>query len=161
VKAYTSRVGEGPFPTELKNAIGERIRELGHEYGTTTGRPRRCGWLDLAVIRKAVRVNGLDALAVTHLAILGEFPEIPVCVGYRVDGRTLDTFPSALWEAERAEPIYETLPGWQSPLTGCRTLESLPVNARAYLDFISERTGVPICMVTIGSERDENIITNC
>jgi adenylosuccinate synthase len=159
VKAYTSRVGEGPFPTELNDATGERIRELGHEYGTTTGRPRRCGWLDLAVIRKAVRVNGLDALAVTHLDILGEFTELPVCVGYRINGKVVDTFPSALWEAEIAEPIYEILPGWNRPLTGARTLDELPPEAHAYLDLISERTGVPICMVTIGSERSENIIT--
>lgn len=158
VKAYTSRVGEGPFPTELKDAVGDRIRELGHEYGTTTGRPRRCGWLDLCVIRKAVRVNGLDSMVITHLDVLGEFDEIPLCVAYEVDGRRLETFPSALWEAERATPIYEVLPGWREPIADCRSLADLPKHARGYLDRISELTGVPIGMVTVGSEREQTIL---
>ncbi len=158
VKAYTSRVGEGPFPTELCNAIGERLREIGHEYGTTTGRPRRCGWLDLCVLRKAVRVNGLDYLAVTHLDVLDEFAEIPLCVGYMIDGRRVDIFPSALWEVERAEPIYEMMPGWQTSIADCRDVAELPVNARGYLDRIAELTRVPICMVTVGSEREQTIV---
>ncbi len=158
VKAYTSRVGEGPFPTELRNAIGERIREIGHEYGTTTGRPRRCGWLDLCVLRKAVRVNGLGYLAVTHLDVLDDFAEIPVCVGYMIDGRRVDIFPSALWEVERAEPIYEMMPGWQTPIADCRSIDDLPANARHYLTRLSALTGVPICMVTVGSERNQTII---
>jgi len=158
VKAYTSRVGEGPFPTELRDAVGERIRELGHEYGTTTGRPRRCGWLDLCVVRKAVRVNGLDALAITHLDVMGEFDEVPLCVAYEIDGRRVETFPSALWEAERAQPIYEMLPGWQAPLSDCRSIAELPHGARVYLDRITELTGVPICLVTVGSEREQSIL---
>jgi adenylosuccinate synthase len=158
VKAYTSRVGEGPFPTELKDDVGARIRELGHEYGTTTGRPRRCGWLDICVLRKAVRVNGLDYLAVTHLDVLGEFAELPVCVGYQIDGKRVDVFPSALWEVERAEPIYEVLPGWQSVIADCRSFDDLPVNAQRYLTRITELTGVPLCMVTVGSERDQTIV---
>jgi adenylosuccinate synthase len=158
VKAYTSRVGEGPFPTELKDATGDRIRELGHEYGTTTGRPRRCGWLDLCVIRKAVRVNGLDALAITHLDVLGEFDQIPLCVAYEIDGRRVETFPSALWETERAQPIYEMLPGWRERISDCRSLTELPRAAQAYLDRITELTGVPICMVTVGSEREQTIL---
>ncbi len=158
VKAYTSRVGEGPFPTELCNATGERLRELGHEYGTTTGRPRRCGWLDLCVLRKAVRANGLTALAVTHLDILDEFAEIPVCVGYMIDGRRVGIFPSALWEVERAEPIYDVMPGWQTPIAACRQFADLPANARRYLDRLVELTGVPICMITVGSEREQTII---
>ncbi len=158
VKAYTSRVGEGPFPTELQNEIGDRIRELGHEYGTTTGRPRRCGWLDACVLRKAVRVNGLDSLALTHLDVLGDFAEIPVCVAYEVDGRRMEIFPSALWELERATPVYEMLPGWQTSIADCRRIEDLPRNAQRYLTRVAELTGTPICMVTVGGERDQTII---
>ena len=158
VKAYTSRVGEGPFPTELKNATGDRIRELGHEYGTTTGRPRRCGWLDLCVVRKAARVNGLDSLAITHLDVLGEFDDIPLCVAYDIDGRRVETFPSALWEAECAQPVYEMLPGWREPIAGCRSFAELPCGAQAYLNRITELTGVPIRMVTVGSEREQTIL---
>jgi adenylosuccinate synthase len=158
VKAYTSRVGEGPFPTELKNEIGDRIRELGHEYGTTTGRPRRCGWLDLCVLRKASRSNGLDYLAITHLDILDEFDEIPICVGYEVDGKVLDIFPSALWKVEKAIPVYEIMPGWKSSTADCRSFDELPVNAQKYLNKVAELTEVPICMVTVGSERTQNIV---
>lgn len=158
VKAYTSRVGEGPFPTELKNATGDRIRELGHEYGTTTGRPRRCGWLDLCVVRKAARVNGLDSLAITHLDVLGEFDDISLCVAYDIDGRRVEIFPSALWEAERAQPVYEMLPGWREPIAGCRSIAELPCGAQAYLNRITELTGVPIRMVTVGSEREQTIL---
>ncbi|MHB0936982.1 MAG: adenylosuccinate synthase [Armatimonadota bacterium] len=158
VKAYTSRVGEGPFPTELKNEVGDRIRELGHEYGTTTGRPRRCGWLDLCVIRKAVRVNGLSSMAITHLDVMGEFDEIPLCVAYDIDGRRVETFPSALWEAERAKPVYEMLPGWSEPIADCRNIAALPKNAQGYLNRITELTGVPVSMITVGSERDQTIL---
>ncbi len=158
VKAYTSRVGEGPFPTELKNEIGDRIRELGHEYGTTTGRPRRCGWLDVCVLRKAARANGLDYLAVTHLDILDEFNEIPVCVGYEIDGKILDVFPSALWKVEKAIPIYEIMPGWKTSTADCRSFDELPENAKKYLNRLAELTEVPICMVTVGSERTQTIV---
>ena len=158
VKAYTSRVGEGPFPTELNDATGERIRELGHEYGTTTGRPRRCGWLDICVLRKAVRANAPSALAVTHLDVMGEFAEVPICVAYDIEGRRVESFPSAPWETARAVPIYETLPGWRTSIAGCRHIADLPVNARRYLDRISELTGVPVGMVTVGSERDQTIM---
>lgn len=158
VKAYTSRVGEGPFPTELNNEVGARIRELGHEYGTTTGRPRRCGWLDLCVLRKAVRASGLDYQAITHLDVLGEFDEIPVCVGYEIDGQRAHIFPSTLWDAAKATPIYVTLPGWKTSLSDCRRYEDLPAEAKAYLDLIVQETGVPICMVTVGSERSQMII---
>ena len=158
VKAYTSRVGEGPFPTELRNEIGDHIRELGHEYGTTTGRPRRCGWLDLCVINKAVRVNGLHFLAVTHLDVLDGFDEIPLCVAYDIDGKQVTTFPSALWEVERATPIYEMMPGWKVSTADCRTFAALPANAQAYLNRLAELTGVPICMVTVGSERNQTIV---
>ncbi len=158
VKAYTSRVGEGPFPTELKNEIGDHIRELGHEYGTTTGRPRRCGWLDICVLRKAARANGLDYLAVTHLDILDGFAEIPLCVAYEIDGRRVEIFPSALWETERATPIYEMMPGWLTPTNGCRSFTELPPNAQRYLNRVAELTDVPICMITVGNERQQNIV---
>ena len=158
VKAYTSRVGEGPFPTELNNAIGEKIRELGHEYGTTTGRPRRCGWLDLCVLRKAVRANSLDYLALTHLDILGEFDELPVCVGYEIDGKRVDIFPSSLWDAEKAVPIYETLPSWRCNISDCRSYDDLPKEAKAYIDLVADLTETKICMVTVGSERDQTIV---
>ncbi len=158
VKAYTSRVGEGPFPTELNNEVGERIRELGHEYGTTTGRARRCGWLDICVLRKAVRANGLAYMALTHLDVMGEFDEIPLCVAYDIDGKRVETFPSSLWEVERAVPIYEIMPGWKKPLDDCRSYADLPKEAKAYLDRIVELTGVPLCMVTVGGERDQTII---
>ncbi len=146
VKAYTSRVGEGPFPTELKNEIGDHIRELGHEYGTTTGRPRRCGWLDLCVLRKAARSNGLDYLAVTHLDILDDFDEIPVCVGYEIDGKMIDVFPSALWKVEKAIPVYEIMPGWKSSTANCRSFSELPANAQKYLNRMTELIDVPVCM---------------
>lgn len=158
VKAYTSRVGEGPFPTELCNEIGDHIRELGHEYGTTTGRPRRCGWLDLCIINKAARVNGLHNLAVTHLDVLDQFDEIPLCVAYDIDGRRVTTFPSALWEVERAQPVYEMMPGWKSSTSECRSFDALPANARAYLNRIADITRVPICMVTVGGEREQTIV---
>ncbi len=158
VKAYTSRVGEGPFPTELKNEVGDLIRELGHEYGTTTGRPRRCGWLDICVLRKAARANGLAYLAVTHLDILDEFDEVPVCVAYDVDGRRTETFPSSLRDAEKAVPIYEIMPGWKTSTNGCRSYDDLPANARHYLDRMAELTGVPICLVTVGNERTQTIV---
>ena len=158
VKAYTSRVGEGPFPTELCNDTGDKIRELGHEYGTTTGRPRRCGWLDLCVLRKAARVNGLQYLAVTHLDVLDGFAEIPLCVAYEINGRRVESFPSALWEVEEATPIYEMMPGWQQSTCNCRSFDDLPVNAQAYLMRISNLVGVAICMVTVGGERDQTII---
>jgi len=158
VKAYTSRVGEGPFPTELNNEVGERIRELGHEYGTTTGRPRRCGWLDICVLRKAVRANGLAYMALTHLDVMGEFDEIPLCVAYDIDGKRVETFPSSLWEVERAVPVYEIMPGWKKSLEHCRSYADLPAEAKAYLDRIVELTGVPLCMVTVGGEREQTII---
>jgi adenylosuccinate synthase len=158
VKAYTSRVGEGPFPTELFDAVGEHIRELGHEYGTTTGRPRRCGWLDLCVLRKAARVNSLHYLAITHLDVLDGFAEIPLCVAYAIDGKRVEIFPSALWEVEKATPIYEMMPGWQTSTADCRAFADLPVNAQRYLNRIAELTGVPICMVTVGGEREQTIV---
>jgi adenylosuccinate synthase len=157
VKAYTTRVGNGPLPTEADEAQAERIRELGGEFGATTGRPRRCGWFDAVVVRYAVRVNGLTDLAVTKLDVLDTFAEIPVCVGYRLDGAPLDSMPADLERIERVEPVYEVLPGWQKPVHDARRLADLPAAARAYLDRLQDLARAPIRYVSVGTRRDQII----
>jgi len=157
VKAYTTRVGSGPFPTELDSELGDRLRELGGEYGATTGRPRRCGWFDAVVLRYAARVNGLTGLALTKLDVLDSFDEVKVAVAYEADGQVLEEFPEDLAVLERARPIYETLPGWRAPTGGARAVEDLPARARGYLERIEELTGVPIWFVSVGTERGEII----
>ena len=157
VKAYTTRVGNGPLPTEAPAAMSEKIRELGGEYGAVTGRPRRCGWFDAVVVRYAVRVNGLTGLAVTKLDVLDTFAEIPVCVGYRLDGEVIDSMPADLERIERVEPIYETLPGWRSPLGEARRLADVPPAARAYLDRLQDLAHAPIRYVSVGTRRDQII----
>src|SRR5882762_7109345 len=157
VKAYTTRVGNGPLPTEAPPALAERIRELGDEFGATTGRPRRCGWFDAVVVRYAVRVNGLTGLAVTKLDVLDSFSEIPVCVGYRCDGEALDSMPAEVERLTRVEPAYETLPGWQKSLSHVRRLADLPPPARAYLDRLQDLAHAPIQYVSVGSHRDQII----
>ena len=155
VKAYTTRVGNGPLPTEAEPAVAERLRDLGGEFGATTGRPRRCGWFDAVVVRYAVRVNGLTALAVTKLDVLDSFAEIPVCVGYRVDGEPLDNMPAEVERLARVEPVYECLPGWKRSLSGIRRLAELPPPARAYLDRLQDLAGAPIHYVSVGTRRDQ------
>jgi len=157
VKAYTTRVGNGPLPTEAAEDVANRIRELGGEYGAVTGRPRRCGWFDAVVVRYAVRVNGLTGLAVTKLDVLDTFAEIPVCVGYRLDGDVIDSMPADLERIERVEPIYETLPGWRSPLGEARRLADVPPAARAYLDRLQDLAHAPIRYVSVGTRRDQII----
>src|SRR5438093_1553318 len=157
VKAYTTRVGNGPLPTEATPALAERIRELGDEFGATTGRPRRCGWFDAVVVRYAVRVNGLTGLAVTKLDVLDSFSEIPVCVGYRCDGDSLDSMPAEVERLARVEPVYETLPGWQKSLNHVRRLADLPPPARAYLDRLQDLAHAPIQYVSVGTHRDQII----
>ncbi|HTY05397.1 MAG TPA: adenylosuccinate synthase [Gemmatimonadales bacterium] len=157
VKAYTTRVGNGPLPTEAAEEVARRIRELGGEYGAVTGRPRRCGWFDAVVVRYAVRVNGLTGLAVTKLDVLDTFSEIPVCVGYRLDGEVIDSMPADLERIGRVEPIYETLPGWQSPLGEARRLADVPPAARAYLDRLQDLAHAPIRYVSVGTRRDQII----
>ena len=157
VKAYTTRVGNGPLPTEAEPAVAERIRELGGEFGATTGRPRRCGWFDAVVVRYAVRVNGLTGLAVTKLDVLDTFAEIPVGVGYRLDGDTIDSMPPDVETIGRVEPIYETLPGWQKQLTEVRRLADLPAAARAYVDRLQDLAGAPVRYVSVGTRRDQII----
>lgn len=157
-KAYTTRVGEGPFPTELKGSVGALLGDRGAEFGTTTGRARRCGWFDGVIGRYAVRVNGLDCLAITKLDVLDELEEIKVCVAYELDGETCHHFPGNASQFARCKPIYETFPGWQQDTTHCRTLNDLPPQALAYLKFLAELMAVPIAIVSLGASRDQTII---
>jgi adenylosuccinate synthase len=157
VKAYTTRVGNGPLPTEAEPEVAQRIRELGGEFGATTGRPRRCGWFDAVVVRYAVRVNGLTGLAVTKLDVLDSFAEIPVGVGYRLDGEEMDSMPADVARIDRLEPVYETLPGWQKSLQEVRRLADLPSAARAYLDRLQDLAHAPIRYVSVGTRRDQII----
>ncbi|MEL4897620.1 adenylosuccinate synthase [Crocosphaera sp. Alani8] len=157
-KAYTTRVGEGPFPTELHGETGKQLCERGAEFGTTTGRRRRCGWFDAVIGRYAVRVNGLDCLAITKLDVLDELAEIKVCVAYDLDGQTCHNFPGNASEFARCNPIYKTLPGWQKSTENCRNLEDLPQEARDYLKFLAELMEVPIAIVSLGASRDQTII---
>jgi adenylosuccinate synthase len=157
VKAYTTRVGNGPLPTEAEPSQAERIRQLGDEFGATTGRPRRCGWFDAVVVRYAVRVNGLTGLAVTKLDVLDSFAEIPVATAYRLDGETVDGMPADLERMDRVQPVYETLAGWQKPIGGVRRLADLPAAARAYLDRLQDLSHAPIRYVSVGSHRDQII----
>ncbi len=159
VKAYTTRVGNGPLPTEAAPPLGDQLRSLGAEFGATTGRPRRCGWFDAAVVRYAVRVNGLTHLAVTKLDVLDTFAEIPVCTGYRVEGAPVDNVPSDAESLEQVEPVYEVLEGWQRPISGARRLADLPPQARAYLDRLQDLAETPIAFVSVGSRRDQIIGT--
>ncbi len=158
IKAYTTRVGSGPFPTELKDATGDALRERGHEYGTTTGRPRRCGWLDLVSASYAAMFSGPTHLAVLHLDTLSGMPELRVCVGYRAGGALLDTFPADVSLLDEVEPVYETLPGWMEDISRCRRMEDLPAAARDYLKLIGERVGVPVQIVGVGAARDQVVI---
>jgi adenylosuccinate synthase len=159
VKAYTTRVGNGPLPTEADEARGEQLRTLGAEYGATTGRPRRCGWFDAVVVRYAVRVNGLTHLAVTKLDVLDTIPEIPVCTGYRVEGALSDDVPADAESVARVEPVYEVLEGWRRPTSRARRLADLPPQARAYLDRIQDLVETPIAFVSVGTRRDQIIGT--
>ena len=156
-KAYTTRVGEGPLPTELFGELAERLRESGQEYGASTGRPRRCGWFDAVVVRYAARINGLDALALTKLDVLDGLDELKLCTGYRIGGRTVTEFPADL-AACTYEPVYESLPGWKEPTRGARDFDELPAEARRYVARLEEASGVPIAIVSTGSDRDETII---
>ncbi|HEX2044852.1 MAG TPA: adenylosuccinate synthase [Gaiellaceae bacterium] len=158
-KAYVTRVGEGPFPTEIEGADQGRVRELGGEYGTTTGRERRCGWLDLVALRFAVRVNGMTALALTKLDVLSAFAEIPVCTRYRLpDGSETEEFPAHQSDFHHAEPVYETLRGWQEPLDGVEELGDLPAAARRYVERVESGLDVEVSLVSLGAER-ERVVT--
>jgi adenylosuccinate synthase len=157
LKAFTTRVGEGPFPTELHDEVGDTLREIGHEFGTTTGRPRRVGWLDVVIGRYAARVNGVTDFVVTKLDNLDTFDEIPVCVAYEVDGKRFDEMPENQTDFHHAKPVYEMLPGWKQDITGCRTFEDLPENAQKYILFVEEQIGARISAIGVGPGRDEII----
>ena len=158
IKAYSSRVGEGPYVTELLDEVGDRIRELGHEYGTTTGRPRRCGWLDLVTLKYAKRVNGLTGLSVNHLDTIGKFDKIKVCVGYDVNGTVTEDFTTNLNVLNNAKPVYEELDGGWDNISGCKTFEELPENAQKYIAFIEKYIGVPVKFIGTGAEREAMIV---
>jgi adenylosuccinate synthase len=158
VKAYTTRVGAGPFPTELVDETGEKIRALGDEYGATTGRPRRCGWLDLVALRHAIRINGVDTIAITKLDVLDELSELKVCTEYELDGQRMSEVPLDLSELAHVKPVYKTMPGWKSDTTGLTEFGKLPVKAREYLDFITRDLGVEICLISTGAKRHETIL---
>jgi len=157
-KAYTTRVGEGPFPTELNDEIGKLLGDLGAEFGTTTGRRRRCGWFDAVIGRYAVRINGLDCLAITKLDVLDELAEIQVCVAYEIDGEICHHFPTNASQFANCKPVYKVLPGWQESTTGCRSLSDLPDKALNYLKYLAELMKVPIAIVSVGPGRDQTII---
>ncbi|MDB9450317.1 adenylosuccinate synthase [Dolichospermum sp. UHCC 0684] len=157
-KAYTTRVGEGPFPTELDDEIGDLLGDRGAEFGTTTGRKRRCGWFDAVIGRYAVRINGMDCMALTKLDVLDELEEINVCVAYEIDGERCEHFPTSARLFARCRPIYKTVPGWQVSTSHCRTLEELPQKALDYLKFLAELMEVPIAIVSLGASRDQTII---
>ena len=160
IKAYTTRVGNGPFPTELAGEMGERIREIGQEFGATTGRPRRCGWLDTVIVRYSARINGLSSLAITRLDILDELDEIKICTHYLHNGVRIENFPGSLEILDACEPVYETFPGWKVPTSGIRRWGDLPENATRYLLRISELTRTPISIVSVGPDREETIIVD-
>jgi len=157
VKAYTTRVGEGPFPSELLCEMGEALREKGGEYGATTGRPRRCGWLDAVALRYTILFNGTNYVAVTKLDVLDGLPTVRICTAYECDGVVRDTFPSDLDELAKCTPVYEDVPGWQEDTTGAQSIDDLPANARAYLDRMAELLGVPVRIVSVGTDRRQTM----
>jgi adenylosuccinate synthase len=160
-KAYTSRVGDGPFPTELNNEIGDRIREVGREYGTVTGRPRRIGWYDSVVVRHARRVSGITDLSLNSIDVLTGLETVKICTAYRYDGQLIDEYPANLNILKKCEPVYEELPGWTEDITSCKSLDELPANARHYVERVSQLTGIPLSTFSVGPAREQtNIVSN-
>lgn len=157
VKAYTTRVGLGPFPTELLDETGEKLRRIGAEFGATTGRPRRCGWYDAFLVNYSRLINGISRVAITKLDVLSGFEEIKVCVGYELNGKILKSFPTDFERLSKVTPIYETLPGWNCDITASKSYEELPSNAKSYLDFIAKKSGFEIGIVSVGPKRDQTI----
>lgn len=158
MKAYSTRVGNGPFPTELKNEIGERLRKTGHEYGATTGRPRRCGWLDLVSLQYSVRINGIQRIAVTKLDVLDEFEEIKVCTSFKIGGKTLNHFPTDAPTLEAVEPVYKTFKGWRAKISDTRVYRKLPIEAKKYIEAIGDILDADIWMVSVGARRDQTLV---
>ena len=157
-KAYATRVGDGPFPTELFDEVGETLRRVGKEVGTTTGRPRRCGWMDLPALQFSASLNGITGLALTMLDVLSSVDEIKVCVGYEIDGNEVRTYPMSQTDLHHAKPIYETFAGWDVDVSGCRRREDLPEEARSFVQFVEDELGVPLRMISVGPERDQAIV---
>jgi adenylosuccinate synthase len=157
-KAYITRVGGGPFPTEALDGVGDLIRQRGNEFGAVTGRPRRCGWFDAPLLRYTAEINGFDSMVVTKLDVLDEFDEIPVCVAYRRDGREIAEMPSTIAEIETIEPVYESVPGWKSSTFGIDSYDELPAKAKDYLAFLESRMGVEVGCISTGPERNQTIV---
>jgi len=160
VKAYSTRVGGGPFPTEEDNEVGQKIRDLGNEYGTTTGRPRRCGWFDAVAVRYAARLSGVDALSLMMMDVISQLPEVKICTSYELDGHRVETFPSRVEDLRRLKPVYETLPGWQMDVSRITTWDDLPAGAHRFLRRIAELVGCPIEVVSVGPARDQTIFAS-
>jgi adenylosuccinate synthase len=158
VKAYTTRVGTGPFPTELADETGAGLAQRGKEFGSVTGRPRRCGWLDIPALKRSMQLNGVDGLCITKLDVLDGMPSIRICIGYRAAGKPLQLLPTGAEAVAACEPVYEEMAGWNESTFGATSFDALPANARAYLRRIEQLTGVPIAMVSTGPERDETIL---
>jgi adenylosuccinate synthase len=157
VKAYCTRVGNGPFPTELLDATGERLRTIGQEFGATTGRPRRCGWFDAVALRYSAMINGITRIAITKLDVLERFEEIKICVGYEVKGKRLKSFPTDLATLERITPVFESFPGWKEPISSVRSYADLPSNARRYVEALGGLTGTSVWLVSVGARRDQTV----
>jgi adenylosuccinate synthase len=158
VKAYTTRVGNGPFPTELIDEDGEKLRKIGAEFGATTGRPRRCGWFDAFLVRYSAMINGIDFVAVTKLDVLSSLKEIKVCIGYEIDGKLLKIFPTDAERLNLVNPVYETIPGWNEDISGCRSYSDLPENTKNYLSFISRQAGIKIKIISVGAKRQQTFM---
>jgi adenylosuccinate synthase len=157
-KAYATRVGSGPFPSELEDDVGQRLRDRGHEYGSVTGRPRRCGWFDAAALKRASQINGLSGLCITKLDVLDGLKELKICTGYKLEGKTLDILPYGAETIAHCEPIYETHPGWTESTLGVQSFEKLPMAAQNYLRRMAELVGTPISLVSTGPDRNETIV---
>ena len=160
VKAYTTRVGNGPFPTELTNDEGEKLRKEGAEYGATTGRPRRCGWFDAFLVSYSAMINGIDSVAITKLDVLGTFKTIKVCVGYKLNGKSLNSFPTDVEQLNNITPVYETLDGWMEDISECKSYDELPQKTKEYLEFISDQANIKIEIVSVGPKRRQTFIVN-
>jgi adenylosuccinate synthase len=157
-KAYCTRVGNGPFPTELLDETGEELRKKGAEFGATTGRPRRCGWLDLVALKYVVQLNGMNELTLTKMDVMDGFKEIKVCTSYKIDGKETDVFPLCLDEIEKIEPVYTTLPGWKNSIEGITDWNDLPSTAQSYIRFVEEYLGVKFTIISTGPKRNETIL---
>jgi adenylosuccinate synthase len=157
-KAFQTRVGAGPMPTELKDATGDAIRERGHEYGTTTGRARRCGWFDVVAARLSTRINGFNSMVITRIDILDNMPRLKICTGYKIDGKTIDDFPASVAILEKCEPVYEDVAGWEKPTNDVRKYKDLPTNAQRYIERLEELIGCPVSLISVGKHREQTIV---